>query len=61
MTVVYKPNLIRDVDKSRIKEYLEAGWSLDPQAEDPINLKPVTRVPAVTETKQGNPIETKGD
>jgi len=56
---VYKQNLSREIESSRLKEYLSSGWSKDVQAADVINLKPVTKAKAVTEKEPGNAIEIK--
>lgn len=61
MKTVYKEHLLRTIPNSRLKEYLDAGWSLEPKAADVINLKPVTKKPAVTEKEPGNAIDIKGD
>lgn len=58
---IYKQNLSREIERSRLQAYLEAGWSQGPQAEDVINLKPVTLAKAVTEKEPGNAIDNKGD
>jgi hypothetical protein len=61
MKKVYKEHLFREVPNSKLQEYLAAGWHLEPRAADVINLKPVTKTPAVTEKEPGNAIDIKGD
>lgn len=60
---VYKPNLVRDIDPSKLQEYLAAGWSqsTQEQAEDVINLKPPARVKSAVKDDEDNTIEIKGE
>ena len=56
---VYKENLFRDVESSRLQEYLRSGWSKDEKAAEVITLKPATKAQAV-KPEPGNDI-TKGE
>ena len=56
---VYKENLFREIERSRLQEYLDSGWSQDEKAEDVITLKPATKAKAVKQ-EPGNDI-TQGE
>lgn len=53
---VYKENLVRQIPLDRLEEFLAAGWRLEPQAADVINLKPATRARAVVKPEPGDAI-----
>jgi hypothetical protein len=60
---VYKADLERDINPSRLQEYLSAGWkqSAQEQAEDVINLKPPARVKSAVKDDDDKSIEIKGE
>jgi hypothetical protein len=58
--LVYKDDLTRMIPSGQVAYYLSNGWK-ERKAEDVINLKPVTKVQAVTEKEPGNAIDNKGD
>jgi hypothetical protein len=63
MIRVYRNGVIRDIHKTKLQEYLSAGWSQSPEeaVEEQIVLKPPARVKAAVKSAEDDAIISKGE
>jgi len=64
MIRIYRGDVVRDIHKTKLQQYLSAGWSQSPEklAEEVIaSLKPPARVKAAVKSAEDDAIISKGE
>jgi hypothetical protein len=57
---VYKENIVREIDDSKLENYLAAGWSRDEVKAEVIKLKPAAKSKGAVQADPDNAIQ-QGD